>query len=312
MSEGSESLQRLACQVRTLMQIAIASTATFLVVFFLDRNFWVVPKVIHDYMPLHHTGLVITDVQITKCSSLHPFRSCELDPALWFRINKDLYLGKAMVSTAYLHVRRKKEEELTPEDKVVVDITVGRLNPGADAKAHDDDLWEAREAGIWIKRSTKRRASDNKHAVTAVDLLFGDDAVEARDGWELTGIPLLLDVGPKVPTAHLTVRRGLPHEQTKPVPRINDNGRFKIVQLADLHLSTGVGDCRDALPPGYNDGPCEADPRTLDFVTRVLEDEKPDLVVLSGDQINGATAPDPQGVSEWDPVVADVHSRLLT
>jgi hypothetical protein len=258
-------------------------------------------------MPLHHTGLVITDVQITKCSSLHPFRSCELDPAVWFRINKDLYLGKAMMSSAYLHVRRKKEEELTPDDKVVVDVTVGRLNPGAGAKAHDGDMWEAREAGIWIKRSTKKGAGENKHAVTAIDLLFGDDAVEAREGWELTGIPLMLDAGQKVPSAHLTVRRGLPHEHTKPVPRINDNGKFKIVQLADLHLSTGLGECRDALPPDYNGRPCEADPRTLDFVTRILEDEKPDLVVLSGDQINGATAPDPQGVRG---VLPFLHERL--
>lgn len=110
----------------------------------------------------------------------------------------------------------------------------------------------------------------------------------------MTGTPMLLEVGRSVPSAHLTVRRGAEQPPpVKPVLRIRDNGKFKIVQLADLHLSTGVGACRDALPEGQK---CEADPRTLDFVTKILEEEKPDLVVLSGDQVNGETAPDTQTV----------------
>ena len=69
------------------------------------------------------------------------------------------------------------------------------------------------------------------------------------------------------------------------------------MQAADLHLSTGTGHCRDEQPVGYNGGKCEADPRTLEFVGKLLDEEKPDLVILSGDQINGETAPDAQSVS---------------
>lgn len=61
----------------------------------------------------------------------------------------------------------------------------------------------------------------------------------------------------------------------------------------DLHLSTGTGNCREAEPPSSATG-CEADPRTLDFIAKVLDEEKPDFAVLSGDQINGDTAPDAQ------------------
>jgi hypothetical protein len=61
-------------------------------------------------------------------------------------------------------------------------------------------------------------------------------------------------------------------------------------------LSTGTGHCRDEEPVGHNGGKCEADPRTLEFVGRLLDEEKPDLVILSGDQINGETAPDAQSV----------------
>lgn len=280
--------------VRTIIQVTASACFIFLGLFFLDRNFRVLPAAIHEYMPLHHAGLVITDITITKCSSLNLFSSCTLDNAIWHRIEKDLYLGKSLTSHAYVHIQRKKEEELTLEDKVVLDVNVGRLDPSASVKGQADERWESRPGGLWIKRSAKRHASDSKKAVTAVDVLFGDDAVEVRENWQLTHVPMLLDASSSIPSAHLTVRRGSHHETAKPQPRINDNGKFKIMQLADLHLSTGVGKCRDAVPDSYNGGKCEADPRTLDFVSKMLDEEKPDLVVLSGDQVNGDTAPDAQ------------------
>lgn len=307
--------------VRTVVQTATAALLACLVIFLLDRNFRVLPDAIHEYMPTHHAGFVITDITITRCSAINIFSNCKLDPAVWHRVDKDLLLRRGVFSSAYLHVQRKREEELTPQDKVVIDVTVGRLNPeqaaakskaggrsrreggsskkekgraaGADKKG-DGERWEARPAGLWIKRSNKRGVSDSKSTVTAVDVLFGDDAVEARRGWAIMGTPLLLDGGSSIPVAHVTIRRGAVQQVPKPVPRIADNGRFKIVQLADLHLSTGVGVCRDALPADWHGAKCEADPRTLDFVLRILENEKPDLVVLSGDQVNGDTAPDAQ------------------
>lgn len=250
-------------------------------------------------MPQHHAGLLITDITIKKCSSLNLFSSCRLDQDTWHRIDKDLYLGKTLVTSAYIHVKRKKEEELTSDDKVIIDVLVGRLDPGTGMKGEADERWEARDAGLWIKRSAKKKAIDSKQTITAVDVLFGDDAVEARDGWEIAekSTPLLLDAGLQIPSAHITVRRGSQQEPYKPEPRVKDNGKFKIMQVSDLHLSTGVGACRDAMPEAPDGEKCEADPRTLEFVARVLEDEKPDLIVLGGDQVNGDTAPDPQSVS---------------
>ncbi|KAF3001039.1 hypothetical protein E8E14_006705 [Neopestalotiopsis sp. 37M] len=280
--------------VRTLTQLSAAAFFTFLIVFFLDRNFRFIPNAIHEYMPQHHPGLVITDLKITKCSSVSLFKPCKLDPEKWHRIEKDLYLGKGWVSSAYLNVRRLKEEDLTPEDKVVMDVMVGRLDPSQGAKGQADVPWESRGSGLWVLRSAKVHASDSKQAVTAVDLLFGDDAVEARDGWDIVGTPMLLDTNTNIPAAHVTIRRGSQPAPFKPQPRVKDNGKFKIMQLADIHLSTGVGHCREAVPDEYHGGKCEADPRTLEFAARLIEEEKPDLVVLSGDQVNGDTAPDAQ------------------
>jgi hypothetical protein len=61
------------------------------------------------------------------------------------------------------------------------------------------------------------------------------------------------------------------------------------MQIADLHFSVGVGPCRDPSTPC--DGGAYA--YTESLVERALDEEQPDLVVFTGDQLNG------QGTS-WD------------
>lgn len=70
--------------------------------------------------------------------------------------------------------------------------------------------------------------------------------------------------------------------------KTHKDGKFKIVQLADLHLTTGFGKCLDPYPKlDYPLKNCLADEFTLDFVHKVLDLENPDLVVLTGDQLFG-------------------------
>lgn len=188
-----------------------------------------------------------------------------------------------------MHVQRKQEEELAKDDKVVVAVRVGRIDPSLEG---GEQGWEKRPGGIWVLRSSKMGESDSRRAITGVDVLFGTDAVEARAGWNIAPTALDLDADP---IARLTVRHQETSDIKVPKPRVGKNGRFKILQVSDAHLSTGVGKCRDGI--GVNNAPiteCEADPRTLEFIERILDDEKPDLVVLSGDQVEGPAAPDTQ------------------
>lgn len=72
------------------------------------------------------------------------------------------------------------------------------------------------------------------------------------------------------------------------------DGTFKVLQLADLHYSLARQPCRDADPArSWRDGTCIGEDETEMRVGQWLDQEKPDLVVLSGDQLNG------QG-STWD------------
>lgn len=263
-------------------------------VFLLDNRFRVLPNAIHNHLPAHHPGLVVTDITVAACSKVNVFSSCKLDEEKWHRIEKDLYLGSSYFSSAYLHVQRKKEEDLLPSEKVVFDVKISLRDPTKGEDEQVDGTWESRPVGLWVRKSSKRHMSDSAKVLTAVDVLFGADAVDPRSNWQVQDRGLLLNLGPKAQEARLTIRRGPASKIEKPVPRIKKDGKFKIMQVADMHLSTGLGVCRDALPEGYNGGKCDADPRTLEFVEKMIDEEQPDFVVLTGDQVNGDTAPDTQ------------------
>lgn len=282
-------------QVRTSIQLGILTLVILLLVFFLDNRFNVLPDAIHNALPAHHPGLVITDITVATCSTLNILSSCKLDPGKWHRVEKDLYLSRGWLTHAFLHIERKRESELADKDRVILDVRVASLDPVLSEKDQGAERWEHRPGGIWLKRTSKHRESDSINAVTAVDVLFGSDAVEARPGWLLSSQALILpNVGGENQETYLSVRRGPPVNVERPILHVNKDGRFKVLQVADLHLSTGPGICREPEPTLHNGGKCDADPRTLAFISSVLDSERPDLVILSGDQVNGETAADAQ------------------
>ncbi|KAI3402365.2 DCR2 [Candida oxycetoniae] len=150
--------------------------------------------------------------------------------------------------------------------------------------------WTYKSNGIWT-----RYGSHNKEtAINAVDILFGYEATELRPNWKLlkkkiNGISSESDL-----PAYLSFRRGpkLDYKKKYYTPlKMNKDDQFKILQVADLHFSTGYGKCLDPVPTESAKG-CKADSRTLKFINEVLDIEKPDMVVLTGDQIFGETSPD--------------------
>ncbi|KAH8592611.1 Metallo-dependent phosphatase-like protein [Bisporella sp. PMI_857] len=225
---------------------------------------------------------VVTDLTICIFSSTVSASTCELDPRIWHRIEKDLYLYTSQQS-AWLYVALANEEELTAEDLLVMDIRVGEPPPNP-SSGHS---WESRPGGIWVLRSKFSGKIDQ--AVTEVDVLFGVDAVDPRPQWALMRSSLQLNAQPKVPVARLSVLHG----RTKPRPdaraalRVREDGKFKIVQISDTHMVTGVGVCKDAIDAyGKHLPESEADPLTVDFIGKILDVENPDLVILTGDQLH--------------------------
>jgi len=75
--------------------------------------------------------------------------------------------------------------------------------------------------------------------------------------------------------------------------RFRDDGRFKIVQVTDTHFC--------------DDGP--DDRRTRALLERALDAERPDLVVLTGDFVDGSRAADPARV--WQNAVEAIEAREI-
>lgn len=223
---------------------------------------------------------MVTD--LTVC--LSP-ATCELDPHVWHRVEKDLYQYTSQ-QRAWLYVALADEGELAvDEDLVVTDIRVSEEPPPNPSL---DRSWESRPAGIWILRSNFSGKVDDE-AVTEVDVLFGLDAIDPRPQWTLIRSPLQLNAQAKAPIAKLSVLHG----RVKPKPdgpaalRVKEDGKFKIVQISDTHTVTGVGVCKDAIDARGNYLPeSEADPLTVNFMGKILDIEQPDLVVLTGDQLH--------------------------
>uniref|UniRef100_A0A0D6QRI1 Calcineurin-like phosphoesterase domain-containing protein n=1 Tax=Araucaria cunninghamii TaxID=56994 RepID=A0A0D6QRI1_ARACU len=72
--------------------------------------------------------------------------------------------------------------------------------------------------------------------------------------------------------------------------RFKENGKFKILQVADMHYADGKSTtCEDVLASEF---PTCSDLNTTAFVNRVIKAEKPDLIVFTGDNIFGPDATD--------------------
>ncbi|KAI5964690.1 DCR2 [Candida pseudojiufengensis] len=150
--------------------------------------------------------------------------------------------------------------------------------------------WTYKSHGIWVKYGEH----DSKTAINAIDFLFGPEAVEPRPNWNLIKNPIKDISSPFGLNAFITYRRGPKLDYKKEYGtalKMNANDEFKILQVADLHFSTDYGKCLNPEPPKSAIN-CKADSRTLKFINKVLDIEKPDLVVLTGDQIFGQTSPD--------------------
>lgn len=228
---------------------------------------------------------VVTNLSVHIEPLAERFSDCDRDCdnlQRWYRIEKDLclYGGERK---AWLYVELTNLDELTAEDLVVTDIAAGVVRPASCA----DSSWRRRNGQLFVRREKFTVGLDN--AVTAVDVLFGEDAVDPRPRWVLLQSSLQLDAPADKPAPRLTFLRGRPEPilDSAVQLRASENGEIKIVQMSDMHLRTGVGTCGDAMErDGTRMGEIRADRKTLSFVETILEKEKPNLVILGGDQLH--------------------------
>ncbi|KAI7908825.1 hypothetical protein M9X92_011974 [Pyricularia oryzae] len=219
---------------------------------------------------------IVTD--LTVHFSSHSVSTCEPDSRTWHRIEKDLYLHTSD-QRAWVYIALANEQELAAKDLLVMDIIVG------DPPQNSKSSWERRPGGIWVLRGEFNGKIDD--FVTEVDVLFGMDAVDPRPEWALIRSPIQLKCQADISVARLSILHGRAKLRPRATLRVRDDGKFRIVQISDTHMVTDVGLCKDAIDAHGNHLPwTEADPLTVKFIGEILDIEKPDLVVLTGDQLH--------------------------
>ena len=89
--------------------------------------------------------------------------------------------------------------------------------------------------------------------------------------------------------------------------KLNANGSFKVLQFADMHYNNGrITKCSDVnTTSGF---PC-SDVNTTDFLRVLLETEKPDLVVFTGDNIDGGAISASASIKAWSDVIEKYNPR---
>ncbi|KAI6149292.1 Metallo-dependent phosphatase-like protein [Pisolithus tinctorius] len=264
----------------------------------------------------HDTGL--SEITIERCMFSPEFAGIDLcapDTTVekdavkgkWVRVERDLNMQSGLWSLNMYYRRTRRLD--------VPLITEFKLLPSGEEPGTGTDMWfkvkrsirdgVMREKPLYLwykigKAMNEMTTQEKQQIITEVDVLFGED--RPWYGFEKVEPAVTPEKDGVIQSVYVTYRRGV-----KPVPRapplhFSQDGKFKILQVADLHFSVSRGECRDT-----DISPCYAsDNLTSTLLGHVLDAEKPDMVVFTGDQLNG------QGTS-WDPksVLAKFASEVI-
>ncbi|GAA5859682.1 hypothetical protein JCM1840_006407 [Sporobolomyces johnsonii] len=256
---------------------------------------------------------------------------------VWERIDRDV---SKKIGIYYLYIYGRRLLPGSAAD-VITDVRLLDHSPSV-ADLSSDGLWvevsESLRTGVWPRLPplflhykltpqadvlAARKMDVNGSAgvlepITEFDVLYGANETNPLPGY--TKLPTMITGGPDDDKAirpgdggkgtrvgaSLAYRKAIPKLPATPILRFSLAGNFTILQVADLHFSVGPGKCRDLDP--VREADCQrvgADVYSLRWLEEALDEIKPDLVVLSGDQLNGQeTSWDARSVIlKWAPLL---------
>ncbi|SCU79959.1 LADA_0B04258g1_1 [Lachancea dasiensis] len=159
---------------------------------------------------------------------------------------------------------------------------LGRKSENLAVRGED---WHYKRSGVWCKYALVHSANEGK-LVTNVQLFVGKGFAESRSMWRSAVTEL-----PRKGGAPLSISvekfdsNQVPQKYASEGHLFMRDGKFKILQISDLHIGSSdhIGDPQKT-----------SDQLTTQFISHVLEIEDPDLVIVTGDLIDGAVTLDYQ------------------
>ncbi|CAE6397275.1 unnamed protein product [Rhizoctonia solani] len=256
------------------------------------------------YAPLlpHMTGL--TMIAVRSClidpaftTYCNPSTTSELDAKYgkWVRVDRDINKQVRLPECGgmqFIYYRRSRRLDVP----LITDIRI--IDEGDEGSISDDGkTWKQAEGvltdGIYPRVTNRRlwyslqkpyanatQGEELDEVVTELDVLYGEDepfwGFKRVEGIIYPGRP-----GKSVPIS-LVARKGYTVPPRPQPPHFHANGTYKIMQIADLHYSVTHGQC---LNTDFE--PCDGFNSSQTIIAEALDAERPDLVVFSGDQLNG-------------------------
>lgn len=133
---------------------------------------------------------------------------------------------------------------------------------------------------------------DSLEPITEIEMLYGDENYP-WPGFFVVGQVGASNSAMGHSSVWLTARRKpVSNPSVDSHPKFRSDGSYKILQLADLHFSVNEEPCRDVHWESP-EKPCHSVNDTMRVIEGWLDAEEPDLVVFTGDQLNGQT-------TSWD------------
>ncbi|PKI83284.1 Phosphatase dcr2 [Malassezia vespertilionis] len=195
------------------------------------------------------------------------------NPSYWPQVTRALFYRRAygLDGTRIVDIRSVSDVEAKPEGpgwhKVHVPMRIKMA-------------WnKAPQTYLYFRTATPE---EHDKPITELAITYGDNP-------SLPQFSLAATLSAEQPASHLYARRTVHVHPKTPQPKFHANGTFTILQFADLHFSVEQQACRDVADVGA----CRSHNDTLALLEQWLDEEHPDLVVFTGDQLNG------QGTS-WD------------
>ncbi|KAJ3759333.1 Metallo-dependent phosphatase-like protein [Lentinula raphanica] len=262
----------------------------------------------------HDTGL--SEISVTHCymdpvfagDLCAPSTTTEKDAIRgpWVRVDRNLNDESGYMSGFLsLWYRRTRRLDINLIDSIRLLPTGEEPSPLDGWTKVDKSLrtgvYHANPLFLWYhvgKTASDMTPEDKNNIITEMDVLFGEDV--PWWGFEKLEPPTTYRKEGITEGTYITIRKGVHPVPKAPPLHFSRDGKFKIMQIADLHYSVSVGSCQD-MREGTKlnelctspDGP-GSDNLTNTLLGRMLDVEKPDLVVFTGDQLNGQD-------SSWDP-----------
>jgi len=272
----------------------------------------------HTWNPLLYDPAPITHVYVKPCmfppwafkSFCTPHQTAR-EIALygkWVRVPRDLSKGVGHYYTE-IYYRRAQTLDLASLDlKPITGLQILDQDEQEDPKIKQElaqhgwevageslrtGVWptKVKDAKLWFTRSPSFNGSHNPilPPINEISVLWSPKShlIQPWWGFERLNKPVF-DGDNKMNhiQCDITVRRQNLLPEPPPPLTFSQDGKFKIMQISDLHLSASDGECQSAgeMATCSQDG---ADWTTMGWLTAAIKEAQPDLIVLGGDQLLG-------------------------